>query len=157
MLDSLVQIGLPVKSRNAMVFAFDCMEIAEHEIATAKAKYPLQADLIDGLFAYLCPPPGMQDFGTLVYTVYVKEQIERVVDQIRIEHPTKAEILMVLSRMSEKAPLTPDATKLYVDLFIELFPERAVPGLDLHESYKGACEEIKRDIVRLIRSRCRKG
>jgi hypothetical protein len=55
--------------------------------------------------------------------------------------------------LSEKAPLTTDATKLYMDLFIELFPEQTLQGMnpaewDTRESYRGACQEIKRDIIK---------
>lgn len=151
----LTKIGMSDRTCSAISFTFDCMEIAEQEIAYGKAQYPQMAKEIDGLFGYLCPPPGMRDFGLQVYRAYVKEQVERVATQtlgrmLLIEQPTKVEVLMALSRISEKAPLTPDATKLYFDLFAELFPDHYIlkeiePH---HESHKGASTEIKRDIIK---------
>ena len=155
---AFLKIGVSENICNSIGFTFDCMEIAEQEIASGKARHPQTASEIDGLFGYLCPPPGMRDFGKQVYRAYVKEQVERVANQylgvpVVIEQPTKVEVLMTLSRLSEKAPLTPDATKLYMDLFIELFPEQRLQGMnpaewDTRESYRGACQEIKRDIIK---------
>jgi hypothetical protein len=129
------------------------MEIAEQEISAGRVRYPESASQISSLFSYLCPPDGMRDFGNLVYRVYASEQIDRIGKQnigMDIRRPTKTEILMALSRMSEKAPLTPDATKLYFDLFSVLFPDHAIlKDIEpMHESYKGACNEIRDEIVK---------
>lgn len=101
---------------------FRCMEIAEEEIAAAKARHPLlTAQLHDG-FRELCPPAVLREAGERLYRAYCREVLARIVTGSPLGTATTAELLAVLQAMSLSAPLERAATVLYWDRFAETFP-----------------------------------
>jgi hypothetical protein len=135
---------------------FDCMEVAEKEIFRAKTRYPEKADTLENSFMYMVPPVGYQRFGMDLYKAHVLELLEHVASGENVANPTKSEILMMLSSLSEKAPLQTDACKLYYDLFTELFPKYEWTGIDPrammpNETFKGAADELRQQIIRTLK------
>jgi hypothetical protein len=104
---------------------FRCMEIAEAEIASAKATHPLlSAQLHDG-FRELCPPAVLREAGERLYRAYCREMLARIAAGSPLGVATTAELLAVLQAMSLAAPLERAATVLYWDRFAETFPADA--------------------------------
>jgi hypothetical protein len=105
--------------------AFRCMEIAEEEIAAAKARHPLlTAQLHDG-FRELCPPAVLREAGERLYRAYCRELLARIVAGSPLAAATTAELLAVLQAMSLASPLERAATVLYWERFAEAFPADA--------------------------------
>jgi hypothetical protein len=150
-LQAMALIKVPDQVTTSLKFTFDCMGIAEKEIAAGKKKCPKMAEYIDKAFAYLMPPGGFEKYPLFVYQSYVKEQIERMANEIDIDWATDTEILITLSNMMLRAPLSQDYAKLAMDLFEKVFPEMKLPKTDqrYYESYRGATKEV----YRLIRNR----
>jgi hypothetical protein len=104
---------------------FRCMEIAEEEIAAAKARQPLHAaQLYDG-FRELRPPVVLREAGERLYRVYCREMLARIAAGSPLGAATTAELLALLQAMSLVAPLDRAATVLYWDRFAETFPADA--------------------------------
>jgi hypothetical protein len=146
---NLLQVGIPKPIVDRLTFTFDCMEVAEQEISSGRARYPDKKDEINALFEFLCPVPGMQEVGTLLYRAYVKELVERTATGQSINLATDAEVIMVLAAASATTPLSSDATKLYFDIFKKLFPNDPLSRdiQPMYETYVGACEQLKQAIV----------
>ena len=103
---------------------FRCMEIAEEEIAAAKARHPLLTAQHDG-FRALCPPAVLREAGERIYRTYCRELLARIVAGSPLGAATTAELMAVLQAMSLAAPLERAATVLYWDRFAETFPADA--------------------------------
>jgi hypothetical protein len=104
---------------------FQCMEIAEEEIAAAKARHPLLAAQLHDGFRELRPPAVLREAGERLYRVYCREVLARIVTGSPLGTATTAELLAVLQAMSLAAPLKRAATVLYWDRFAETFPADA--------------------------------
>jgi hypothetical protein len=104
---------------------FRCMEIAEEEIAAAKARRPLLAAQLHDGFRELCPPAVLREAGELLYRAYCSEMLARIATGSPLGSATTAELLAVLQAMSLTAPLERAATVLYWDRFAEIFPADA--------------------------------
>lgn len=104
---------------------FRCMEIAEEEIAAAKAQRPLLAAQLHDGFRELCPPSVLREAGEPLYRAYCREVLARIAASQALASATTAEPLAVLQAMSLAAPLERAATVLYWDRFAELFPSEA--------------------------------
>ena len=111
--------------RGTITHTFRCMEIAEEEIAAAKARHSLlTAQLHDG-FRELCPPAVLREAGERLYRAYCREMLARIVAGSPLGAATTAELLAVLQAMSFVAPLERAATVLYWDRFADTFPADA--------------------------------
>ena len=119
-LDARTLLGPSLGS--AIENAFRCMEFAEDEIAAAKARHPLDAELIHRTFSVLCPSEPLRAAGEKLYRAHCQELIERVREGKDARAATKAELIAVLSALSLQAPLDRSATFLYWELFGVLFP-----------------------------------
>ena len=62
---------------------FDCLVIAEEEVAAAKAAHP-GVDL-SGVFLALCPPPGFTELAPEVYRSHARELVARAVESSQLE------------------------------------------------------------------------
>jgi len=102
-----------------------CMEIAEEEIAAAKARHPLLAAQLHDGFRELCPPAVLREAGERLYRTYCREMLARIAAGSPLSSATTAELLAVLQAMSLAAPLERAATVLYWNRFAETFPADA--------------------------------
>ncbi len=57
---------------------FDRMAIAEEEIASAKRRFPREAEQVHRAFKILCPPPGLRGLSDEVFRAHARELVERV-------------------------------------------------------------------------------
>ncbi len=98
----------------------------EEEIAAAKARWPEHAAAIDRLFElrlHCVAAPG--EWPESLSRLHIRELAERIVQGKDLRPPTLAEMLYVLSEMSQEAPLSDAAFVLYARLFARAFPEEA--------------------------------
>jgi hypothetical protein len=79
---------------------FRCMEIAEEEIAAAKAQHPLLAAPLHDGFRELCPPSVLREAGEPLYRAYCREVLARIAAGQALAPATTAELLAVLQAMS---------------------------------------------------------
>lgn len=122
--------------------AFDQMGIAEREMQAYTDQFPGCGDAINQTFVQL-----RWTLGTIapeaVYTVHVRELLNRVVEGHSLQPGTKAEVLMLLSEGSLVAPLGAQSAALYVELFDTFYPgafeERPVT---IHEPWAGSSNEL---------------
>lgn len=121
---------------------FDCMGIAEEEIADAKrqAEDAETRDLIEDAFRYLSPTDALRGKNSDLYRAHARELIVRVSSRQDLRPGTEAEALAVLCESSLIAPLNPVATLLYARLFRSVFPaatafhfDAAYAGTDYYE------------------------
>jgi len=140
MAETITDLLGPVGGRILRVF--ECMEIAEEEIAAAIERYPVLGVAINAAFKHLYPTRALDGARDEVYRAHCRELLERVADGEDVRPGTKAEVMMTLSRLSQHAHLTEAAGALYRELFDELFPGEMSwePGV-LSEPYPGATEE----------------
>jgi hypothetical protein len=108
-----------------IVHTFRCMEIAEEEIAAAKARHPLIAAQLHEGFRELGPPVVLREAGERLYRAYCREMLARIAVGSPLGTATTAELLALLQAMSLAAPLDRAATVLYSDRFAETFPADA--------------------------------
>ena len=134
-------LGDPTWHVIANVFA----EVAwvEEEIAAAKARWPEHAAHIDRLFGlrlYCAVLPG--HWAEPLARIHIRELAHRVVEGKDLRPPTRAEMLYVLSDLSQEAPFRPAAFVLFARLFREAFPEQADQVLgDVLPAYEHTVQE----------------
>lgn len=116
---------------------FDCMEIAEEEIAAAKAIAPdgVTEKRIDDAFRYLSPSDLLQNKTLELYRAHAHEIIARVAAGEDLRPGTEAEVLAALCESSLAAPLNSIAALLYARLFRSVFPE--LKELHFEAAYAG--------------------
>ena len=106
----------------AAEFAFRCMEIAEEEIAFARARYPVFEKQINAAFRFLCPPDSLRSVSSEVYRHHCCELLERVARKADMRLGTDAECLCALSQASMAALPNRNASLLYWRLFNRVLP-----------------------------------
>jgi len=116
---------LGTRLAGTIAHTFRRMEIAEEEIAAAKAQHPLLAAQLHDVFRELCPPSVLREAGDRLYRTYCRELLARIAGGQALAPATTAELLAALQAMSLAAPLERAATVLYWDRFAELFPGEA--------------------------------
>lgn len=119
--DSFLDL-LPPSTGRAIADAFRRMQIAEQEIAAAEQREPEHARELHHAFKYLCPTEPLTQLSDEVYRLHCREILDRVAKGTDLHFGTATEILAVLAELSQAAPLTRDATLLYMELFDRLFP-----------------------------------
>lgn len=107
---------------------FDLMGVAEAEIARAKrGATPEVAARVHASFKLLCPTDELGDScNPRIYEAHCRELLARVVadaPESELNLRTKAEVMMLLSQQSLKAPLNTDGCDLYAQIFHEIFPD----------------------------------
>jgi hypothetical protein len=144
----------------AAEFAFRCMEIAEEEIAFARARYPLFEKGINSAFRVLCPPDSLRSVSSEVYRHHCCELLERVTRNADMHLGTDAECLCALSEASIAALPNRRASLLYWRLFNRVLPldaerirmESGSPAFDLSDEH--AVNELEASLrVELSRDR----
>jgi hypothetical protein len=137
---SIERVADEIQPVFASVFAF--MEIAEDVISEKISDDPKNADIYSSHFLALRPSDEFTSgrWHDDVYRRHCEEILDRAVIGGDLRYPTKAEILVVLSKISEKTPLNSAATSLYSKLFLDLFG-KIVDGMVVTESYSGELDE----------------
>lgn len=127
----------------AVTELFCLMEIAEEEIerAIARTRSELKRQAIHNAFTFLAPIPGMSTLDERVYRHHAKELIERCAKGMKLTDGTKAEVMILLSKLSLVAPPSAHYAALYERLFAEIFG-MSVPGEAVREPWPGASEEL---------------
>jgi hypothetical protein len=129
---------------------FDLMAVAEEEIDAASKRHPGRERMLSAAFGLLCPPAGMSKLDPKLYRAHARELCERVAafdgppeNHRPLALGTKAEVLMVLSELSLKAPPSQQYAALYELLFAEIFGAAAVPaGEPVREPWPKASTEL---------------
>lgn len=109
----------------AAELAFRCMEIAEEEIAFARARHPVSQKEINSAFRFLCPPDTLRHVSSEVYRHHCRELLERVTRKADMRLGTDAECLCALSEASMAALPNRNASLLYWRLFTRVLPRDA--------------------------------
>jgi len=135
---------------NIIKTAFEQMKDAEEVIAQLKQEFPAAAAEIDACFVQLMPPKIFRDYGSQIYRAYCREVITQLVfEKKKKRSMTSAEVCIVMSEISLKAPLNGDATAMYYKHFRAALgqdvAEKACGALAQHarESYAGAVAELE--------------
>lgn len=105
---------------------FDCMGIAEAEIAAAIKRRKQKRQELNATFSILFPSDILRtNYNTAIYRAHCRELLERVAHGEDTRPGTKAEALSMLCETSFKAPLTSAWGALYGQLFLEILPVKA--------------------------------
>lgn len=120
----------PIRLPGLVRWALDCMEIAEEEVAAAKAREPEKADRIHGAFGVLCPRPELfRNRPGDILRAHIREMIRRVAagaDPEELAAGTAVECCMAFSELSLRAPLQHRYAVAYQVAFLDAFgAERA--------------------------------
>ena len=143
-----------------LVHIFDHIFIAEDCIAEGERTYPDRAAVIHNSFSLLCPPRDINLLDVRVYRSYAMELVDRIGQKVSKENwhkATAAEVMFALSEMSRIAQLQSNYAYAYMKLFVDIIGGLpfaiglAEEDYRLHESYKGAIDEI----IYELRKRCR--
>ena len=135
----------------------------EAELATVRAGIATaRAKALDDAFLDLCPPADMLDFSEILYRGYVQELLDQVGRGLP-RTATNAEVVKVLSYVSNKTPISGDFSAAYWIAMCELFGKKKMKMLGLiddesHDVYTPAqlkegrerLDGIKNDINRRI-------
>ena len=117
-------LGRPLATH--LEILFECMELAEKEIASAKQRSPEHAERLHTAFLALQPStPLLHRCPERLFRAHCRELLERVTKSHDLRPATTAEVVAVLSAMSLEHPLDRPATVLYWEGFTALFPEEA--------------------------------
>ena len=136
------------RTGNVVLDIFEFIEVAEREIAKAKAERPEAAERIDRLFIHL--QPAHVKVPARIYLAHVRELIARVVAEEDLRPATKAELCLALSHGSLARPPARDEAAAYARIFSELFPEQGELAEGFSESYPGAADEVLEPLARRI-------
>jgi hypothetical protein len=115
-------LGEPLATR--LGFVFQCMEWADQEIAAAEKAAPDNATLrarYGRVFGACAPSASL--VSEPLYRAHVRELLVRAGDGAKLAPATDAEILGVLSEVSQRGPFDRVAQLLYEQLFGRCFPE----------------------------------
>lgn len=130
---------MPAAMARTMSRTFELMEVAEEEIARARAAHPDTSERLWRCFMLVRPPEGMSRLATEVYRSHCRELLERVALGGDTRTGTDAEMVMHMSLASLQAPPVRDFAVLYRSLFERVLPEAAVTLEPTDtESYEGA-------------------
>lgn len=129
---------------------FDLTDIAEQEIKVAKRRWRRHAKRLEASFLLLCPTPGMTALAPSVYRAHAQELLERVAKGEDLVPGTEAEVMMVLSAGSLKAPLDQVHGALYERIFAGVFPWLVDCKPVFSEPWPGACDEA----LAVLRRKC---
>lgn len=139
--------------------AFECMEVAEEEIAVAKLRWPERAEALHGSFFIVRPTRGMGDFARKLYRHHCKELLGRVAGgQIgkALNLGTEAEVLVALHHTSLAVMLRSDALFVFERIFHSVFGLSFFED-ELRESWDGAGDELLSEMRRKVRIERAKG
>jgi hypothetical protein len=144
-------LGVETGIASSISWAFDCMGVAEKEIARAKRAHPKRADAIHGAFRILYPGMLSEFRNERLYRHHVQELLDRVARDEDLKPGTTAECLASLSKTSLVAPLRADPTNLAYRLFQQVLG-RSIAGETIRESFPGALDELEQDMRRKLSS-----
>lgn len=99
-----------------IVSTFDLIEIASGEIDFAKQRHPDRAEDIDNQFLALSQGSEMFNGKLDLYRAHCREWLEDYANH-RDRDATRAQLLVILSQMSNVAPLNSTATWAYAECF----------------------------------------
>jgi hypothetical protein len=139
------EFKLPVSFQNV----FRRVAIAEDEIKSALDRKDLKEEArkrVDGVFLALRPGGPLTSGGCTeeVYRHHVRELLDRVIVGDDLDPGTDAEVLMMLSNTSLRAPLNAVGQGLYERLFVRVFRKLPFKGGVREEPWPGACEDFLR-------------
>ena len=128
------------------------IEWAEDEIAQATKRHPAEADVLYHAFTILTPPPSMPA-TEFVHRGHARELLERLAADQDTRPATDAELCVICSETSLRAPLTSAGAGLYFRAWARAFP--SVPGpadadLPYYERLHGAAID---DLERILRNK----
>lgn len=106
----------------------------------------------------LVPTDSLMEYGhTQLYDSHVAELIGRIVRDKDLTLPTAAEILVMCSAASLKAPLNRSGYALYCSVFREVFPGHALTNEIAadwwHHANRDGGEELRRTLTRSMQNR----
>ena len=116
---------------------FECMEIAEDEIAKTQLNHPDKAGDIWNSFTILTPSPILEPRTPGIYRAHAQEMLQRVVNgqtkKNELETATAAELCCVFCQTSQLHGLQSDAVVAYQKVFKQVFPDapfhdEVIPG-----------------------------
>ena len=140
-------LALPGGAGSAVARAFEMMGICEEELERTKLD---ALSRTTNLFLMLMPPPSMNEVSTAVYRAHCQELLRRVKqstgEPLRLDLPTKAEILMALSAESFKHPLDPTLTRIMGQCFARVFPEKAAQVLP-HDAIAQPLQPVEQEVL----------
>jgi hypothetical protein len=129
---------------------FDLMEIAEEEIAAAKARAPEEARArLHRAFAVLAPGGALAGYPDFVYRAHARELLGRVQRGEDTRPGTAAEAMIAISRASLVAPPGAQVGALFERLFTEV-RGAPLPGVPIAAPWGGASEELLADLRRRL-------
>ena len=147
------------KTLSVMKQTLRYMDLAEQEIEKAKVAHPDKKDVVHYSFRYLCCPEMLCGCPDLVYKIYVREIIERVINGEKdnekgLGRTTDAELIWLLYNTSLDAPLSGDHAGLYLklstksifsgeDVSVPAWAQEWVDAASYQESYPGSIQEIE--------------
>ena len=116
-----------LQTQTDVATALQWVEWAEDEIQAAIARHPAQADLLFHAFQVIRPGDGFRfpPHTEFVWRGHFREQLDRVAAEQDTRPATWAEICLLMSAASQKAPLRSPAVGLYIKAWA-----RAFPGVD---------------------------
>lgn len=146
----------------AVSFAFSAIGVAEERIDRAKARHPEAADLLDRAFVALRPRSALfrRPVHDRVLEAHMDEILLRVVEEgeaADLTRATYAEACLVLSRLTEMAPLSETWRTAYVVTFMETFgedeAERVLGWKLLHRADEDRRDRAVLDVLDEVRRR----
>ena len=135
---------------------FECMAIAEEEIAAAQEAHPDKAGDIWHSFTHLRPSPLLEPRTPQLYRAHARELIQRVAaghtKKAELAAATAAELCCVFCAASQLSGLQSDAVAAYQKLFKQVFPDVFLEDeVTIQESYPGRADEIIAELRRKVR------
>lgn len=127
-------------------------------VMQAAKEHPSLVGALMLVIPMLVPTDSLMEYGhTQLYDSHVAELIGRIVRDEDLTLPTAAEILVVCSAASLKAPLDRSGYALYCSVFREVFPghplTNEIAGDWWHHANRDGGEELRRTLTRSMQNR----
>ena len=127
-------------------------------VMEAAKKHPQLISVLTLAMPMLAPTdPLMVNGHTQLYDSHVAELISRIICNEDLTLPTSAEIMVVCSAASLKAPLDRSGYALYCSVFREVFPGHALTNEIAadwwHHANRDGGEELRRTLTRSMQNR----
>ena len=130
---------------NAFERAFEMMKFVEAEILEAMRRHPEERVKLWNAFKLMAPSNVFEaTHAEEVYRYHVREILERVANGEDTRPGTRAEVCLMISKMTQASRLQDDVEVLGLTIADEIFPGKDLLAEGRRASYPGALEETER-------------